>query len=33
MAIKDYAATQRHYLGLCHDYEPLTTCQALELHN
>ena len=24
---------KRHYLGLCLDYEPLTTCQAFELHN
>ena len=25
MLIKDYVVTQRHYPGLCPDYEPLTT--------
>lgn len=33
MAIKDYVVTQRHYFRLCLDYEPLTTCQAIELHD
>ena len=32
MAITDYVVTQRRYLGLCQDYEPLTTRQAIELH-
>ena len=33
MTIKDYAITERHYPGLCPDYEPFSICQATELHN
>jgi hypothetical protein len=33
MAIKDYAITQKHYLGFCPNYEPLTTHQVIELHD